>query len=147
MKGQSCEIVRITIFTMQLIFSNTKVKEYLQTGAFRVKFRWRQFLCGFRRITLFDWISNETPSLNFISYWPYDIIPGIRLILTLLRWLGVPFEIQPKEAIRQNSRGKLPFWLNFKQNASIWRSASTCIFNSEKDFDRFYNFVLPPPWL
>ena len=81
MKGQSCEIVRITIFTMQLIFSNTKVKEYLQTGAFRVKFRWRQFLCGFRRITLFDWISNETPSLNFISYWPYDIIPGIRLNL------------------------------------------------------------------
>ena len=38
-------------------------------------------------------------------------------------WLPeVSFEIQPNEAIRQNLR----FWLNFKRNLSVRRTASIC---------------------
>ena len=35
-----------------------------------------------------------------------------------IRWRGVPFEIQPKGAIRGNLREKLSFRLNFKPNSS-----------------------------
>ena len=38
-------------------------------------------------------------------------------------WLGVPFEIQPNEAIYKNLRQN--FWLNFKRNLSVRISAST----------------------
>ena len=39
-----------------------------------------------------------------------------------IRWPEVSFEIQLNEAIRQN----LHFWLNFKRNLSVRRTASIC---------------------
>ena len=46
-----------------------------------------------------------------------------------IRWLGVPFEIQPKKAKRQNLREKLLFcWIS---NSYIWRYVLTCMIPNE----------------
>ena len=60
-------------------------------------------------------------NLQWPSVWVWSNIIWINI-----RSLEVSFEIQPKEAITQNSRENLPFRLNFKPNPFVWRSASTC---------------------
>ena len=45
-----------------------------------------------------------------------------------IAWLGVPFEIQPKEAIRQNRREKIAFSAELQTKPFIWISVSTCMY-------------------
>ena len=48
------------------------------------------------------------------------------LITNNIKWPGVPFKILPRKSKYINLREKSPFWLNFKWDFFIWRSAFAC---------------------
>ena len=105
----TCNVSRVYLWFLvpselsQIIY----LKRDLQTKKFHLKLRRKgNFLRGFWRNTYFDWISNRTPShvvlfhmileqthTSLVYYWYWgSMIPNNKM------WLGVPFEIQSKEA-------------------------------------------------
>ena len=92
-------------------FLDKQVKADLQKEWFRLKFSREGIFRGFWRIAAFGWISNRTISSlilfrlirwvtpALIWYWFWENIRANKI-----KWLGVPFKIKPKTAIRRNPR-------------------------------------------
>ena len=72
-------------------------------------------------IASFSWISNGTPSpLSFILPWTSTRQRLVWVWSSIRHWVTEGF-------VRNSAkRKKMPFWLIFKPNPFVWRSASTC---------------------